>query len=194
MSVYTLRYAIMEDADSICRIYTPYVCTTAITFEYDAPSVDEMRRRIIVTREKYPYLVCEVDGETAGYAYAGRFRERAAYNYDVETSVYLAEKWHGRGVGKALYRCLLDLLREQRYYNVYASVALPNPKSVRLHESLGFSPIGVFPKAGYKFGAWHDLAWFWKELRDHKVQAEPLRGPDELAPDFVTACFAKYGG
>lgn len=190
----TLRFANAGDAAAIGAIYNPYVCKTAITFEYDAPSLDELRRRIAATMAGYPYLVCEVEGELIGFAYAGRFRERAAYHYDAETSLYVAEGWHGRGVGKALYLCLLDLLREQRFYNAYASIVVPNPKSFRLHEALGFTPIGVFPKAGYKFDRWHDLAWFGKGLLDHATPALPPRKPNEVDPDLVAACLAKYGG
>lgn len=175
MERFCIRRASPGDAQAILDIYAPYIENTAVTFEYDVPSIEEFTERVRQTASAYPYLVCEADGQIAGYAYAHRHKERAAYGWNTELSVYLAPAWQGRGIGTALYRALLTLLDAQHVKNLYACVTLPNEASVRLHEKTGFSFLGAYHKSGWKNGMWHDVGWFEKRLGGDEA-------PDKLVP------------
>lgn len=155
-----IRLATENDAGAIAAIYAPVVTSSATSFEVEAPSVAEMARRIRELGERYPFLVTE-----GGYAYASPHRERAAYRFSIEVSVYLAEHARGRGLGRALYQRLLAIAAAQGFYAAYAGIVLPNERSVALHTSVGFTPVGVYRGVGFKLGAWHDVAWFERELR-----------------------------
>lgn len=160
------RLAKDSDAEAIAAIYRPSVEATAISFETTAPDRDEIARRIGETRRSYPWLVCDVGGRVAGYAYAARHRVRGAYQWSVDTSVYV-ERAHRRcGVGRGLYVSLFAILAAQGYFNAYAGIALPNAASVALHESMGFETIGVYRRVGYKLGQWHDVGWWQLALRE----------------------------
>jgi phosphinothricin acetyltransferase len=161
-----VRPATPEDAGAIHDIYRPIVEETAISFELESPSVEEMRGRISRLTASHPWLVLEIDGEVRGYAYASPFRDRPAYRWSVETTIYLSEENRGRGMGKVLYISLLDRVTDAGFANAYAGVALPNPGSEALHLSVGFRPIGVFPRAGFKLGEWHDVGWWHRPLAD----------------------------
>lgn len=170
----TVRAASPEDGAALLDIYAPYVRETAITFEYDVPSLEEFRGRIRRTLERYPYLVAEAAGEAVGYAYAGPFKERAAYDWAVETSVYLRRDRRRRGAGRRLYEALEAVLREQNVRNLYACVACPETEdayltwnSVNFHAHMGFRLVGEFYKCGYKFGNWYNMAWMEKLLGEH---------------------------
>lgn len=169
-----LRRASAADAQGILDIYAPYIENTAVTFEYDVPSIEEFTARVRQAASTYPYLVCEADGDIAGYAYARRHKERAAYGWNAELSVYLSPAWQGRGIGTALYRALIALLDAQHVKNLYACVTLPNEASVRLHEKTGFSLLGAYHKSGWKNGAWHDVGWFEKRLGGDEAPAKLL--------------------
>src|SRR5947209_12608865 len=143
----TIRLATEADAEGIVAIYAPIVRETAISFEVEAPDVNAMRRRITETLAHLPWLICERRGEVLGYAYASTHRTRAAYQWSVDVSVYVHARIRRSGVGKALYTSLLRFLDLQGFYNVYAGITLPNPASVRLHESLEFQPVGVDRKS-----------------------------------------------
>ena len=153
---FTIREAVPGDAPALLDIYAPYIRDTVITFEYDVPTAEKFAARIEETAALHPYLVCERDGQIIGYAYAHRIRERAAYDWAAELSIYLAPEAQGQGVGTALYRCLIDLLEQQRLRILYGCVTLPNEKSQKLHEKLGFSLVGVWHGSGWKFDGWHD--------------------------------------
>ncbi len=154
------------DALAIAAIYRPYVESSVASFEDVAPDAAEIDRRI-QGDPRLPWLVAEDPGVgVVGYAYATRHRTRAAYRWSVDCSVYVAGVTHGQGVGRLLYRDLFPLLRDLGYVRAYAGIALPNPASVRLHESIGFSPVGVYRRVGYKHGAWHDVGWWQLSLRD----------------------------
>jgi phosphinothricin acetyltransferase len=174
-----IREAEMKDAEAIAAIYAPHVTEGVASFEAEAPDAAEMRDRIRDTTLMYPWLVCEKAGEVIGYAYAGPHNSREAYSWSVNVTVYVERSHQRAGVGRALYSALFELLRLQGFFNAYAGVTLPNPGSVRLHESLGFKPVGIYRAVGYKFGAWRDVSWWGLELQE-KTSAEP---PLPLAPD-----------
>ncbi|HKH44069.1 MAG TPA: arsinothricin resistance N-acetyltransferase ArsN1 family B [Thermoanaerobaculia bacterium] len=161
-----LRLAEPADAAGILAIYAPIVRETAISFELEPPSEEEMRRRIETTLERRPWLVCAAGGAVAGYAYAAAHRERPAYQWSVETSVYVHPDHQRRGVARGLYAALLAALRAQGFANALAGIALPNPASVGFHEACGFQWIGVYHSVGHKIGAWHDVAWLELRLRE----------------------------
>jgi L-amino acid N-acyltransferase YncA len=168
-----IRLAAEADADQIRAIYAPFVRDTAVSFELEPPSIEEMRMRISKTLRQHPWLAC-VSGETVlGYAYAGLHRARPAYQWAVDVSVYVAPAYRGRGIGRALYTVLLRILARQGLCAAFAGIALPNPASVRLHESLDFVPIGIYRGVGYKLGAWHDVGWWQCDLRPREAEPAP---------------------
>jgi L-amino acid N-acyltransferase YncA len=170
-----IRMASVEDADEIARIYRPFVESTIISFETAPPGPSEMADRIAATMVRHPWLVCAWDGCLAGYAYATKHRERKAYQWSIDTSAYVHPEYWRRGIGGGLYRSLFAILSAQGFVNAYAGIALPNPASVRLHESVGFQPVGIYRSVGYKLGAWHDVGWWELRLRDHdQAPAEPI--------------------
>lgn len=170
-----VRVATVADAEAMHAIYAPIVASTAISFELDVPSVDEMRRRIEDTLMRLPWLVSEDEmGAVDGYAYASRHRERAAYQWSVDVSAYVRGDRRGRGVGKSLYTALFERLFALGYCQAFAGIALPNPASVALHEAMGFEALGVYRDVGYKLGAWHDVGWWQRTLQTPKTPTEPL--------------------
>ena len=165
-----------RDADAVAAIYRPAVETSIASFEEVAPSAVEMAARIHAVLAWTPWLVLEDQGSVVGYAYAGRHRERPGYRWSVDISVYVAAAQHGRGIGRALYDELLRLLRRQGFVNAYAGIALPNPASVALHEAIGMRRVALYERVGWKFGAWHDVAWYGMRL------AEPVGQPSDPVP------------
>jgi L-amino acid N-acyltransferase YncA len=161
-----VRPATVDDAAAVAAVYRPYVERTPASFELEAPSAREMRRRIEKTTRTHPWLVAEVDGDVVGYAYATQARSRAAYRWSAEVSVYLSEGARGRGIGSLLLDEVLALLRAGGYVTAVAGTTLPNDASVRLFESRGFELVGIFKKSGYKHGAWHDVGWWQLVLSD----------------------------
>lgn len=170
----TLRTARIDDAADILAIYAPYVAETTITFETEVPTLASFEQRIAGIRGSYPYLVAEADGAIAGYAYAHRIGERAAYAWNAELSVYLDPARKGAGLGRMLCTAVLDLLEAQGVRNVFSLITIPNEASIGLHEALGFDPMGVQRQAGFKCGAWHDVAWFQKQIGTFAEKPEPL--------------------
>jgi phosphinothricin acetyltransferase len=150
----------------VASIYAPYVEHTAISFEEQAPGPDEMAARIEKCRTRWQWLVAELDGGVVGYAYGSEHRARAAYRWSVEVSAYVGQQYHRLGIGRALYETLLAELAEKGFCNAFAGITLPNMSSVKLHTSVGFELIGTFRSIGWKFGRWHDVAWFQRTLRD----------------------------
>ena len=170
-----IKFADESDAAAIAKIYRPIVESTTISFETVPPDREEMARRIVATTREHPWLVCDIGGRVAGYAYATKHRVRSAYKWSVDTSVYVDDGFRLRGVGRGLYESLFGILATQGYFNAYAGIALPNAASVGLHEAVGFRKIGVYARVGYKFGEWRDVGWWQLELRAHEESpAEPL--------------------
>lgn len=170
----TLRMAVPGDAEELLAIYAPYVEHTAITFECKMPSVSEFQERILRTLERYPYLAALYQGRIIGYAYASPFKARAAYDWAVETSIYIERDFRGHGAGKKLYLALEDLLRRQHILNSNACITYSYPESIRFHEALGYRTVAHFTKCGYKLGKWHDVIWMEKMLAEHPDRPKPV--------------------
>ncbi len=180
-----LRFATTDDTKQILAIYEHYVKNTAITFEYEVPNEVDFLMRIKTISESYPYIVATLNKKIIGYAYATKFRERKAYDWAVETSVYIDKDHRDKGIGKKLYTKLLDLLTEQGFVMAYACVTCPNFTSDALHSSLGFSKIGVFSNSGYKFEAWHDIVWYEKQLHSTKKESFEIKPIKKLKKTSV---------
>lgn len=199
----TIRLAEDRDAAAIAAIYAPHCEASAVSFELVAPSPDEMAKRIRTVSAEHPWLVLEVEdaacqaeprgkeGERrlVGYAYASPHHERAAYQWSVSTAIYVSNAYHRRGVGRALYTTLFELLRALGYFKATAGITLPNPASVGLHEAFGFTPVGVYRQIGHKMGAWHDVAWFEAEVQPIAENPAPPRSIAAMkgAPEWHAA-------
>lgn len=155
-----VRLAHEDDAAAVAAIYAPEVLETPISFELVPPTAAEMRQRLAATLAGHPWLVAVVDGEVRGYAYASTHRERAAYRWSADVSAYLARTARGRGLGRALYTALLELLPLYGFTRAHAGITLPNAASIGLHEAMGFRPVGVYRDVGFKLGRWHDVGWW----------------------------------
>jgi phosphinothricin acetyltransferase len=170
-----IRFAEPSDAAGILAVYGPYCDGTVISFESAAPTIEQMRERIERITKQHPWLICEIDGEVAGYVYACPHRERAAYRWAVDVAVYIAPQHQRRGIGQALYSVLFQILRMQGFFKAYAGVTLPNPGSVGLHEAVGFKPLAIYPGVGYKFDQWLDVGWWQLDLRPQtETPEEPI--------------------
>jgi L-amino acid N-acyltransferase YncA len=187
-----IRLVRTEDAPRLLDIYAPFVRETWISFEYEPPSVEEFRGRVERLAAASPWLVAEDDesGALLGYAYADRMRARPAYQWAVEATVYVDRASHRRGIARALYGVLFAALRVQGYASAWAGIALPNPRSVALHEALGFRSAGTWPAVGFKLGAWRDLGWWRLELQALGATPAP---PRPLAEARATAGWKEAG-
>lgn len=161
---YVLRPVLSSDAEGIAAIYRPIVENTTISFEEVAPDAAEFARRIAEITQRYPWLVAELDGTVAGYAYASRHRERSGYRYSADVSVYLAPNARGRGMGTALYERLLGSLAQLGLHRAFAGITLPNDASVNLHRRCGFELVGIYKEVGRKFERWLDVSWWQRPL------------------------------
>lgn len=177
----SIRAATEADAEEILEIYAPYVTNTAISFEYDIPSISEFSKRIKNTLQMYPYLVAVEENCIVGYAYASAFKGREAYNWAAETTIYLKQDRRGKGLGKKLYLALEDVLRSQNIINLNACIAYVSGEDSHLdktseafHEHLGYTKAAHFTKCGYKFGTWYDMIWMEKLLGEHPDKPHPI--------------------
>jgi L-amino acid N-acyltransferase YncA len=189
----TIRLARSADADDIQAIYAPIVRDTPVSFEWEPPTAAEIRDRITkILNAGLPWLVCAEGSRALGYAYATQHRARAAYRWSVEVSVYVHERARRRGIGRALYTSLFAVLELQGFQNAYAGATLPNPASVGLHTTVGFREIGIYPKVGFKHGAWHDVIWWYRDLGAHPaVPPLPLTVAEaEASPEWAGALAA----
>ncbi len=188
-----IRLARIEDAPALAAIYEPYVRETAITFEYVPPTPAEFAERMRKTMEFYPYLVAELDGRLVGYAYAGTFKGRPAYDWAVETSIYVARGHAGEGIGRALHDMLEVLLRAQGILNMYACIAVPDGEddetltrnSQRFHEHMGYRLVGEFYQCGFKGGRWYNMVWMEKMLGEHRPDQPPVAPFPEVSVAYV---------
>lgn len=182
MKEITIRTATKADAKCLLDIYSYYVENTAITFEYEVPSLKAFETRIETTIRKYPYLVIEENGIIQGYAYAGPFKERAAYDWSCELSIYLDHENQKHGLGRKLYEALEQELFQMGILNLYACIAMPKKEdeyltnnSARFHEHLGYKTVGTFHECGYKFDRWYDMIWMEKRIGKHANKQAPVR-------------------
>lgn len=176
----TIRLATEHDAAAMLDIYAPVIRDTAISFESAPPTEHEFRERIRQCLLKWPWLACELGGRVAGYAYATTFRPRTAYDWTAESAIYVHSDFRSQGVGRGLYTSLFACLRLMGIVNVFAGTTLPNEASVGLHRACGFTPAGLSHKIGFKFGKWHDVAWWECVLGEHAVPPAPLMALSEL--------------
>ncbi len=184
-----IRLATPEDAAGILAIYTPYIETTSFTFETEVPSIEDFAERIRAYLVNWPWLVCEIDGVIAGYAYATRHRERTAYQWCVESSIYIHDDFQRAGIARLLYTTLFEILKRQGFRTVYAVINLPNDKSVKFHESLGFKYFATYEKVGYKLGKWKNVGWWKLSVNEYCDEpAAPIKFP-ELDKSFLSALF-----
>ncbi len=170
----TIRRVTENDAEALLEIYAPYVISTAISFETKAPSSEEFRNRIKTISERYPYIAAEENGKIVGYAYAGPFKTRRAYDWSVETTIYIKESEKGKGIGRKLYEALEEALKSMGIINMNACIAFPQGEdehltkdSPKFHEVLGFELVGRFHSCAYKFGKWYDMIWMEKAIGQH---------------------------
>jgi L-amino acid N-acyltransferase YncA len=193
-----IRLASPSDAKGILDIYGPYVRDTSLTFETEMPTIEAFGERIAAYLNYCPWLVCEIDGRIAGYAYANRYRERAGYQWCVESSVYVhddflrrvpvrADTPQGGGVGTALYAALFEILKRQGFFNVYAVINLPNDRSVAFHEHMGFEYFATYKNVGYKLGKWKNVGW-WQLILNEYIDNPPPPVPFHyMNKDFLPA-------
>ena len=187
-----VRAATPQDAEQLLEIYTPFVisedCSISnVSFELTAPSLAEFRQRIVDISSKYPYLVGEKDGQILGYVYCHPYRERLAYQWSVEVTIYLAPAGQGKGLGRVLYEAMEEILRLQGITMLYSCITLGNEHSIKMHEALGYRLIGTFSKSGCKNGQWLDTVWLEKQLQPCPKQPDNIKSWRELDPDAVAA-------
>lgn len=182
-----IRVANINDAKDILNIYQYYVKNTAITFEYKVPSLDEFKIRISDTLKKYPYFVAIYNGKISGYAYAGKFVGRAAYNWSASLSIYIDKDMRKQGIGRMLYEALEKSLKEMGIINLYACIGYPeiedeylNKNSAQFHKHMGFNKVGEFHKCGYKFDRWYNMIWMEKSIGSHHGKQKPIKSFSEI--------------
>lgn len=168
-----IRYAQIKDAKRMLNIYSQYVKNTTVSSEYKPPDIKEFCKRIENYMQKTPWLVCEIDDKIVGYCYASMFKIRSAYQWSVETSIYVSQDFHRFGIATALYTAIFEILYIQGYYNIYVSITSSNKKSIKFHKSMGFNVSGVYKNCMYKFGKWHDVIYMNKTLRKHDKSPRP---------------------
>jgi L-amino acid N-acyltransferase YncA len=186
-----IRIATKDDAAGMLEIYAPFILNSGITQETEVPSVEEFQKRVISNLKERPWLVCEINDQIAGYAYAGKHRDRKGYQWCTEPSVYISENFFQRGIANALYTALFDILKIQGYVNAYAVITLPNEKSVSFHKKFGFDYLTTYLKIGYKLGQWHDVGWMQYEINPHKEDpADPAKF-SEVDKSLIVPILAK---
>lgn len=186
-----IRLANPTDAVQMLAIYAPYIRNTSITFETTVPAVADFANRIRSGLENWPWLVYEKDGQVIGYAYASQYRERVAYQWSVECSVYIHEDHFRSQVATSLYKILFTFLKSQGFTTVYAVINLPNERSVALHEKMGFTHFATYQNVGYKLGQWKNVGWWQLQLNDYIIEPPPPRKFSELEHDIVNSVLAQ---
>ena len=181
MEKFSIRMAKEQDPAALLAIYAPYVQDTAVSFEYEVPSLEAFARRVRTTLEKHPYLVAEQNGTIVGYAYASPLSARAAYDWTAETSIYVEKSHRGCGVGRLLYAALEGWLSRQNIVNLSARISCARAEdahlsdaSIAFHRRMGYREVGRYEKCGFKFGTWYDVMWMQKTLREHPAMPEPF--------------------
>jgi phosphinothricin acetyltransferase len=190
-----IRVAEERDARAIAGIYAPAITDGVISFELTPPDAQEMLGRIVAIQRQYPWLVYEESKAVLGYVYASVHNERAAYRWSVDVTAYIRHDAHRRGMGRALYTALFEILVLQGYRTACAGITLPNTASVQMHAAMGFKEVGVYHDVGYKFGKWHDVGWYERSLAEHVLEPpEPIPFPELAAsPEVKDACARAAG-
>lgn len=195
-----IRSIELSDAEAVRSIYAPFVSDSATSFEIEPPDTKTIEQRIRDLKDRHPWLVFEADEKVLGYAYASPHQARQAYQWCADVSVYIHGLARRCGVGRALYVSLFEMLSQQGYVNLYAGITLPNPASVGLHESLGFVPVGVYSRIGFKFGKWHDVVWLHLRLSEAPIPTpNPLHAKELFLDERIATVFqqqaklARYG-
>jgi len=182
-----------EDAATILEIYAPYILETPVSFEETVPSVEEMASRIEKIRNDLPFLVCEIDGQIAGYAYASNHRNRSAYRWTKEMSVYIHPLFRRRRIGNALYSCVIEMLKYQGVKSVLAGITVPNPESTGFHEKFGFIKTAEFHATGFKLGQWHNVGWWELDLDPEMKSPSPRLIPFSVIPENIFSEIIRNG-
>lgn len=191
MSEY-IRMVKLSDSREILALYAPFITDTTISFEYTVPSLEDFTARIEHIAAEYPYLVYIKDEKIIGYAYAHRYLERAAYQWDVEVTIYLADEAQGKGIGKILYHALEDLLQIQGIKNLYSCITANNKHSIGFHKNCGYEIVGSFTKAGYKNGCWQDVVWMQKNISPYIDNPQPPKKMQNLSEKQLADTLIKY--
>jgi len=186
-----IRLAEEGDVEAILDIYGPLVEKTPISFEYEVPDRAEFWSRILHNLKSRPWLVCQINGAIAGYAYASQHRARSGYDWCSEVSVYTGPGFKRRGVARALYTALLEILGSMGYRNAYAVITLPNAASVSFHQSMGFQHLTVYRDVGFKLGSWHDVDWWHYEFPKRKSPSFPVPFAQALESAFYRTALEK---
>ena len=181
----SIRLAKESDAASILNIYAPYIEKTSFTFETEVPSTEEFANRIHSYLQNWPWLVCEINGEVAGYAYGSKYRERTGYQWCAECSVYVHDDFQRKGVAKALYAALIEILKLQGFRNLYAVINTPNDRSVAFHEQMGFEYFATYQNVGYKLGKWKNVGWWQLQLNDYVPEPVAPKKFSKIASGLV---------
>jgi L-amino acid N-acyltransferase YncA len=189
-----VRLAIPGDAARLAEIYRPAIEVTGVSFEEIAPDASEMRQRITTVLVRFPWLVVEEAGEIVGYAYASRHRERPAYSWSAEVSIYVDQANHRGGVGRQLYTALFSILALQGFQTVFAGIVLPNPASLGFHRRMGFVDVGRYQRVGFKAGQWCDTIWLQRAIGSHPVPPPPIRPITEVLTDPAFPAAVAPGG
>ena len=175
---FKIQLAKKEDVNNMLQIYGPFILNTAVSFESTIPSEKEFWERIKKVLVEAPWLVCKSDNKVIAYAYASAHRSRAAYQWSRELSVYVHQDWRAKGIAKALYHSLIELLKLQGYRNTFIGITLPNIASVKFHEKMGYKAVGVYHKVGFKNGQYHDVGW-WEMLINDEIP-KAIKRPEDL--------------
>ena len=184
-----VRLASKEDAAEILEIYAPYILNTTVSFETQLPSIEQFQQRIENCLKTYPWIVAVLNGRVAGYAYASKHREREAYQWTCECSVYMHNDFRGKAIAKLLYELLFQILKQQQFRNVYAGITMPNDASIRFHEKCGFEKFAYYENIGFKFSSWHSVGWWKLQINDYDQQLPPPLKLSQLKPEFFAHLF-----
>ncbi|NLA85692.1 MAG: N-acetyltransferase [Clostridiales bacterium] len=187
-----LRIAEKQDIPGILEVYSEHVLKTAVSFEFELPSPEVFAKRFDEIRRKFPWLICEVNGTVAGFAYAKNYHEDAAYAWSAEITVYIGNNYQRKGIATFLYQCMERLLVLQGYYNLYAGITGSNEKSLKFHKAQGFKEVGTYHNVGFKLGTWHDVVWFEKKLREYKADPWPPTKFSQLDVDEVNTILLDF--
>lgn len=181
-----------DDIISVLNIYAPFIANSTVTFENEIPNIDSFTNRIEHYVASFPWLVADVDGKIAGYAYASKYRDREAYQWMVECSIYLDPDFAGKGIAKNLYNALFEILKIQGIYKVFAVIGLPNLKSVSFHEKMGFTWFATYKNVGYKLGKWLNVGWWELILSEPKDTPKTPIPYAELTKNKIERILKKY--